>query len=157
MYLRWLTRTALALALTIVIQMFGLPQLITGSLVNAMLLVACLAAGPSCGVVIGLVTPLLAFSRGILAPPLAPMIPFIMLGNAAFVALFWWLGRKWRDYLGLIIAAAAKFAVLALAVRLLTKLPPPVAQAMQWPQLATALMGGAIALTAFRLLPQLKN
>mgnify|MGYP000865776965 FL=1 len=159
MYLRWLTRTAILLALTVVIQMFGWPQLVTGPLVNAMLLLACIFAGPSSAVVIGLGTPLIAFSRGILAPPLAPMIPFIMLGNAVYVLLFSLLKNKskWGEGLGLAAGSIVKFLVLAIAVQFLTKLPPPVAQAMQWPQLLTAIVGGLIALAVARALPEFER
>lgn len=159
MYLRWLTRTAILLALTVVVQMFGWPQLVTGPLVNAMLLLACIFVSPSSAVIIGLTTPLVAFSRGILAPPLAPMIPFIMLGNAVFVVLFSLLRRRssWGEIMGILAGAVAKFAVLALAVQFLTKLPPLVAKAMQWPQLLTAIIGGAVALAVAKALPQLEK
>ena len=86
--LRWLVRTALLFALTLVIQMLGLPQFFTGPLVNAFLLLAALLNGIWSGVIIGLFTPWIAFARGILAPPLGPMIPFIMAGNAILVIVF---------------------------------------------------------------------
>ncbi|HQD40547.1 MAG: ECF transporter S component [Firmicutes bacterium] len=160
MYLRWLTRTAILLALTIAVQMFGWPQPVTGPLVNAMLLLACIFAGPSSGAVIGLATPLLAYARGILAPPLAPMIPAIMLSNAVFVLLFWFVKKmnsRWGEFLGLLAAAVVKFLILAAAVKLVAQLPPQVARAMQWPQLVTAIAGGLIAIAVSRALPQLKK
>jgi uncharacterized membrane protein YeaQ/YmgE (transglycosylase-associated protein family) len=158
MYLRWLTRTAILLALTVVVQMFGWPQLVTGPLVNAMLLLACIFVGPSSSVVIGLATPLVAFSRGILKAPLAPMIPFIMVGNAIYVVLFSLLRRKSKgEIVGVVAGSLAKFLVLALAVQLFTQLPPPVAKAMQWPQLLTALIGGAVALVVAKAIPKLEK
>ena len=79
---KWLARTAILLALTLAFQMIGLPQPVTGPAVNAMLLISGTYVGALGGIIIGLLTPLIAFARGILPPPLAPMIPFIMLGNA---------------------------------------------------------------------------
>lgn len=155
MYLRWLTRTALLLALTVILQMFGWPQLVTGPLVNAMLLLTATFVDPLSGVVVGLLSPWIAFLRGILAAPLAPMIPFIMLGNACYVLIYSWLkGKNWSRLLGLVTASVVKFLILGIAVRFVTKLPPPVTKAMQWPQLITALIGGLIAIAVTQLIPQ---
>lgn len=148
--LRWLTLTAVLLAITLVVQMIGLPQPITGPAVNAMLLLSGAFAGPVSGIIIGLLTPLVAFLRGILAAPLAPMIPFIMIGNAVLVLLFW-LGRRlikgwFGSVLGIAMGSVVKFLILSTAVNLIVSVPKPVAQAMQLPQLINALIGGAIAL-----------
>ncbi len=154
---RWLTRTALLLAVTLAFQLLGFPQMITGPAVNAMLLISSIYAGPTGGVIIGLLTPWIAFMRGTLAPPLAPMIPFIMLGNAVLV-IIWSLCRMLiknknaGSVTGLAIGAVVKFLTLSSAVRLLVSLPPPVAKAMQIPQLYTALAGGVIALIAEKVL-----
>lgn len=50
---RFLTTTALLLALTVVVQMVGLPQPVTGPLVNAMLFLATFTVGIWGSVVIG--------------------------------------------------------------------------------------------------------
>lgn len=146
----WLTRTAVLLALTLAVQFLGLPQWFTGPLVNAFLLLASLLVGTGSGVVIGLLTPWIALLRGILPPPLAPMVPFIMLGNALLVIIFSLITRKrevlWLNVLALVLAASGKYLLLSQAVRYLVEVPPRVAQAMQIPQLLTALAGGAIAL-----------
>ncbi len=148
--LRWLTRTALLLAITLAFQMLGLPQAITGPAVNAMLLISGTYVGGLGAVIIGLLTPWIAFLRGILPPPLAPMIPFIMLGNAIFViAYVITRGKLGKGYagsgIGLIVGAIAKFLILSSAVRLIVSVPPSVAKAMQVPQLYTAVLGGVIA------------
>ncbi len=148
---RWVTRTAILLALTLAFQLIGLPQPVTGPAVNAMLILSALLAGPSSGVVIGCLTPIIAWQRGILPAPLGPMIPFIALGNAVLVLLFALLKRR-QPYLAIGVAAVAKYAVLATAVRLIVTVPPPVAAAMGIPQLITALAGGVIALLAYRVL-----
>lgn len=155
-WVRWLTRTAVLLALTLAVQSLGLPQWFTGPLVNAFLLLASLVSGIGSGVLVGLLTPWIALLRGILPPPLAPMVPFIMLGNALLVIIFSLVSRKkevlWLSIVALVLAALGKYLLLSQAVRYLVEVPPRVAQAMQVPQLLTALGGGAIALSIERAL-----
>ena len=150
-YTKWLTKTALLLALTLAFQMLGFPQPITGSLVNMMLFISATISGLLGGILIGGLTPWIAFIRGILPAPLAPMIPFIMAGNAILVASFFGL-KRFNQYLAIIIAAVIKFAVLAIAVNFLVEVPEQIAVMMQLPQLLTALAGGALALVLLRLL-----
>jgi hypothetical protein len=149
----WLTRTAVLLALTLALQMMGLPQPFTGPAVNAMLLISGIFVGATSGILIGLLTPWIAFMRGILPPPLGPMIPFIMLGNGVLVALFTWIRRLTADrgkivgsVVGLLLGALGKFLILSSAVKFVVEVPPKIAQAMQIPQLITALTGGVVAL-----------
>jgi len=149
--LRWLTRTALFLAITLAFQMLGFPQMITGPAVNAMLLLSGTYVGVVGGIIIGLLTPWIAFVRGILAPPLGPMIPFIMAGNAFLVIAYTisrsLLGKGYNSSgIGIVVGAIAKFLILSTAVKLIVSVPPPVAKAMQTPQLFTAILGGIIAL-----------
>jgi len=113
------TQTAMFFALTLLVQAFGFPQMLTGPLVNAFLLLSTIFSGILSGIIIGLFTPWVALLRGILPAPLGPMVPFIDL-------------------------------ILSQAVRFLVAVPPPVARAMQVPQLVTALLGGAIALSLSR-------
>lgn len=149
--IRWITRTGILLAIALVFQMGGFPQLITGPLVNTVLYLSAMIIGWQGGVLIGIFTPVIAAMRGILPPPLAPLIPFIALGNGALVALFFCLKSK-SKILGIIIASVVKFLILVTAVNLLVQVPPPVAQMMSFPQFLTALAGGVIALLAERAL-----
>lgn len=149
--IRWLTRTAILLAIALVIQMGGFPQFITGPLVNTVLYLSAMIVGWQGGVLIGLCTPFIAALRGILPPPLTPMIPFIALGNGILVILFFYLSSK-NKILGIVIASTVKFLILILAVNFLVQVPPAVAQMMSFPQLITALVGGFIALLAVRVL-----
>ena len=88
------------------------------------------------------------------------MVPFIALGNATLVSVYSTLRARNR-VLAVIVAAVAKFALLFAVVTLLSAHPLSVAAGttaqpvklgaaivymMQWPQLATALAGGALAL-----------
>ncbi len=142
---QFLVRTALFLAITLVIQMLRLPQYATGPLVNMMLLLSALLVSRWSGIFIGAVTPYIAFTVGILPPPLAPIIPFIMFGNTLYVLIFTSL-RVFNQFLGLVLASVAKFAILTVAVRFIIAVPPPVAQMMQIPQLVTAVIGGYAAI-----------
>ena len=145
------TRTAILLALTLVIQMIGMPQYATGPLVNTMLYLASIFVGIWGGVAIGLITPIIAFWRGILPAPLGPMIPFIALGNAVLVILYGLLEKR-NKYVAIIVASVVKYLVLSAAVRFLVAVPPKIAQMMQVPQLITALVGGAIAIVLSEIL-----
>ena len=143
--IRWLSRTAILLAIALVFQMGGFPQFITGPLINAVLYLAAMIVGWQVGMLIGILTPVIASIRGILPPPLTPLIPFIALGNSILVILFFWLQSK-NKIAGIIIASLAKFLLLVSAVKLVVQVPPAIAQMMSLPQLITALAGGAIAL-----------
>lgn len=149
--IRWLTRSATLLAIALIFQMGGFPQFITGPFVNTVLFLAAIIVGWQGGVLIGILTPVIAAMRGILPPPLAPLIPFIALGNGVLVILFFWLKYK-NKILGILIASVVKFSVLAIAVNLLVQVPPSVAQMMSVPQLITTLVGGIIALIVERFL-----
>lgn len=169
----WITRTAVVLGLLVTLQVltksFG--QLVTGSCVNLVLALSVLVAGLPTGLTVAIVSPVLAFVLGI-APQILT-VPAIMAGNCVYVLLLCLLtgGDKkglLRQILGVIIASVAKFAVLygmvaglvcgVLAGQLLGAglLKAPMLQLLpatfSWPQLVTALVGGALAMTAYRLL-----
>jgi hypothetical protein len=146
-----ITRTAILMALTLVIQMMGMPQYATGPLVNTMLYIASVFVGILGGVAIGLITPVIAFWRGILPAPLGPMIPFIALGNVVLVVVYG-LVEKRNKYVAVVAASIIKYLVLAGAVRFVVAVPPKIAQMMQLPQLITALAGGAIAILLSEIL-----
>lgn len=139
------------MALTLVIQMMGMPQYATGPLVNTMLCVAAVFVGIWGGVAIGLITPIIAFWRGILPAPLGPMIPFIAIGNAVLVILYGLIEKR-NKYVAVIAASIVKYLVLSAAVRFVVQVPPKIAQMMQVPQLITALTGGAIAVILSEIL-----
>jgi len=109
------------------------------------LYLAAMVIGWQGGIIIGISTPVIAAMRGILPPPLTPLIPFIALGNAMLVIVFFLLKSK-NKIAGIMIASVVKFLVLVSAVKLLVQVPPAIAQMMSFPQLVTALAGGFIAL-----------
>lgn len=160
-----LARLALVAALALAITNLGLPQAVTGPLVNALLLLTVEGLGVSQAMVVGMLTPMGAALRGILPLPLVVMIPFIALGNATLVGVYGALRHSHRG-MGLVCGAVAKFAVLSASVALLqarpltlagpggaqpVAIPEAVWDMMRWPQLATALAGGLLAFGAMGL------
>ena len=139
--------------------------------VNAVLVVTVLVAGLSSGITVALVSPVLAYLLGI--APQVLTVPAIMVGNCVFVMLLYFIAGKdskkiIRQILAWLIAAAAKFAALyaivvwvicgVLAERLLASgmMKAPMLKVLtatfSWPQLFTALIGGAVALLIVPLL-----
>lgn len=165
----WITKTASCMALLIVLQAATTPlgnTLVTGSLVNLMLILSVMTGGLSSGLTVAVMSPVLAKFFGI--GPLWAIIPLIALGNAVLCLLWHSLGHsrrlKRRTAYGLALAsgALAKCAVLYLGiVRLavpLLRLPAPQAAALSGmfslPQLFTAVAGGLLAIS---LLPAIQH
>ena len=92
--IRWITETAIMLALLVTLQMLTKPmgQLVTGSCVNAVLAVSALVGGLGCGLTVALISPVLAFLLNI-APQILT-VPAIMVGNTVFVVLLSLLADK---------------------------------------------------------------
>ncbi len=138
-----LNMTAFVVAASIV-PSFGLRQEITGPLVNAMLLLAVGTVGIPSAMALGALPSIIAIGRGAQPLPLLPMVPFIVLGNAAFVGVFGML--RLRNFaLSAGAASVVKLAVLSLTATYVVQLPGPLAVMMGLPQLYTALAGAAIA------------
>ncbi len=165
--LRFITETAILLALLVSLQALtkGFGQLVTGTCVNAILAVSVLVGGLGSGITVALISPVLAFLLGI-APQILT-VPAIMAGNGVYVVLLHLLAdREGKDLprqaAAWLIAAVGKFAALYLIVvkvicgvmapALLEAgtLKAPMLKALpatfSWPQLITALLGGAVAL-----------
>lgn len=172
--IRWITETAVLLAMLICLQWVGsfvpdqlIKQLITGSFVNCVLAVTVMLVGMSSGITVALISPVCAYLFGI-APNFITVVP-IMLGNVCYVVLLRLLMGKsaWKQTVALVSAAAVKFGVLyLLVVRLIcgvaadallgkklgdvVVLAPPMLKLLPtmfaWPQLVTALIGGAVAI-----------
>ncbi len=130
-------------------------QAVTGTFVNAALFAATVILGPAGAILLGLVPSVIAFASGTLPAPLAPMIPFIMLGNTILIVIFHYARRK-NAILGIGLAALLKFTLLYGAAYFLiskilpVKIPPALLAMMGWPQLFTALVGGLAAYALIR-------
>ncbi|WP_352401009.1 ECF transporter S component [Anaerotignum sp.] len=110
--------TALLLSMCIVFQsMKGISVYLTGSAVNALLVMATLSVGMSSGIFIAVITPLIAYLMG--HTPVMQMIPLmvivVMVGNLALVLLAG-KGRKGNLPLWLAAGAVLKAVVLWLLV-----------------------------------------
>ncbi|SET19466.1 ECF transporter S component [[Clostridium] polysaccharolyticum] len=164
----WITRTSLCAALLIIAQIasvsFG-STLLTGTIVNLVLIVSVMVYGLSTGLTVAFISPVLAKIFGI--GPMWILIPFIMSGNLVIILVWHFVCRKWKGGFGYIQAcvggAAAKFLVMYLgivkvAIPLLLRLPKSKAMALSavffLPQLITALAGGLFAVI---IVPVIKN
>ncbi|MDR2899880.1 MAG: hypothetical protein LBU94_06175 [Clostridiales bacterium] len=158
----WITRTGVFCALLIIIQaatsLFA-NTLITGSLVNLMLITSVLINGLGSGVAVALISPILARLFGI--GPLWSLIPCIMLGNLTLILCWHFILGKMRfsmnvsRILALIVGAGLKFAVLYISIVMITipmflNLPPQkaavISATFSVAQFFTATVGGILAL-----------
>lgn len=161
----WITCTAAFIALLIVMQAATAPlgnSIVTGSIVNLLLVVSVMTCGLASGLTVAAVSPVMAKFLGI--GPLWSLIPFIAAGNVALALLWHLVGNsrtrhKYTAYLAaLLCASVTKFLVLyigivRLAVPLFLGLPEAQAAVVSGmfsiPQLITALTGGALAIVLF--------
>lgn len=156
--LKYLTRTAMLLALTMIFQFIGrfIPlgpnsNFIVGPLVNACLIISAGLVGLFSGTVISVLAPYGAILTGATLP--LPLAPFVALGNFVLVLAFYIFRKK--KVAGIIAGSIAKFAViygsLLYIIPFFKLLPQNKAMALAgaafgWPQLVTALIGGIIAI-----------
>jgi hypothetical protein len=125
-------------------------QLVTGTIVNATLLIAVAMLGVSGGLIIAIVPSTIALATGLLPVVLAPMLPFIMVGNILLVLTFGFL-KNTNYWLGAVTGAVLKFgfltAMIGIVAHLLINqnLVSSVAYMLSWPQLVTALAGSLLA------------
>ncbi len=158
----WITRTAIFLALLIVIQAvtapFGIP-LITGSLVNLILIVTVMTCGFYSGLVVAVISPIVATLIGI--GPMWVFVPFIALGNFVLILLWYIVSKRIfkeklvGSFVALVVGAVCKFLVLYLSIvqvmiPFFLNLPEKKAEVLSatfsLPQLFTALIGGVVAI-----------
>ena len=168
---KFITETAGFLALLIIFQSLSasLGQLVTGSLVNFVLIAACLLAGWKSGLVIALLSPFFAKLFGI--GPIYPILPVVALGNATLVAVYVCVMKlrfdiKLRWVASVIVAAVLKYAVLTVGVvkivlplvNVAEKQATKLAAMFGTTQMITAAIGGILACIAVPLIGKaLKN
>ena len=140
--------------------LFGMPQMITGVIVNMILIICTEKCGVERAIMLGLITPVVASFSAVLPIALLVMIPFIVIGNAIYVGVYNALMPKGRFIAvcsGAVLKAAFLFlmvsVIMARPVTLLVggslqavDIPQAVAAMMSWPQLFTALAGGFLAI-----------
>ncbi|MFI3173775.1 MAG: ECF transporter S component [Bacillota bacterium] len=155
-----ITLTAVLLGLCIVFQMMkGLSPYITGTAVNAMLVLGVLTVGWFGGVALAFFTPIVAYLLGL--TPIVQMIPVMVLviafGNFALV-LFAMIAKQKQPRnllpMGLVVGSVVKALVLWVLVWFLVlptfgaELPEAVVLgakvSFSWMQLVTALLGSGV-------------
>jgi len=166
----WITRTAVLIALLVVLQaatrLLG-NQILTGSVVNMMLIISIMTCGYATGLPVAILSPVIATLLGI--GPSWLIVPFIAAGNTTLVLLWHMIGNRelGNEYVAyiaaLIIATAAKFVVLYAGI-ILVAIPyilnvseqqaAVITSTYSFQQLITASVGG---LCAIILLPTLKK
>ena len=167
----WITTTAVFIALLIGMQVATAPlgQLVTGSLVNLILIVAVMTGGFTSGLTVAFVSPVFAKLLGV--GPLWAIIPFIIAGNVVLILAWHFMGkiklsnRHIVRFVSLIVAALCKYIVLfvgivQVAVPLFLNLPEAqravVSKMFSFPQLLTALIGGALATAILPVLEKIR-
>ena len=162
----WITRTAVLIAITVALQALTLQlgnQIITGSVVNLMLIISVMTCGLSAGLTVAAFTPVLPTLLGF--GPLWPIVPFIAAGNMVLVLLWHFIGNrnmgnKYIAYVFALIAGATGkflvlyFGVVHIALPYILGMPrhPVLTFMFSYPQLITAATGGVCAII---LLPSL--
>ena len=147
---------ALLIGAAIVAPLLFKQQLIAGTIVNATLIIGVSLLGARDGLIIGLIPSSFALATGLLPPVLAPMVPFIILGNAILVLTFAYLS-KFNYWVGVLVGGVLKFAFLygfsSVVIGLLInkQVASSVAQMMSWPQLVTAIAGGIVAFGVIKM------
>ena len=158
----WITRTAIFLALLVAGQYLAKAggQPVAGSVVNTVLITAALTAGIYSAGTVAVLSPIFAALAGI-APNWA-FVPYIAIGNLVLVVAVCLIAspnyksrltRIVMSVAGVLVGAALKSLALWQGVELflVPTLPEKGAQTVMkmfafFPQLTTALIGGAIAL-----------
>ena len=166
----WIVKTAIFISLLVICQVLtsGLSTIITGSLVNLLLIISCMTNDVYSAVSVGIISPILAKIIGI--GPLWPLIPFIILGNIVLVLIWQLISNKnifkniyFSNIISAVLSAIAKFLVLYLGIvkimipyflNLPEKKAAMISAMFSFPQIITALIGGAIAVI---ILPQLNK
>lgn len=159
----FIANTGILLALTLVIQLFGgaifgflgpAKLFVTGSLINACLLLATVVAGKLSGAVISFVAPITAgfLNHTALAAFILPFSPIIGIGNFIYVLIFSLILEK-NKYIAIGLGSILKFVFLLVGSKIalgLIDLKEPLAvmaaYSFSWPQLVTAVIGGIIAI-----------
>ena len=132
-------------------------QIITGSIVNAVLFISVIVLGLKFAIIISVIPSIIALFTGILSPILMPLIPYIILSNVILVYSFYLLKDK-NYWLSVIVSSFLKFLFLFTISNFMIKfiikedIIKNIAVIMSYPQLITALMGGFIAYIILKII-----
>lgn len=156
----------LFLSVFVFVAVFLLPfyihnQMVTGSLVNAGLLISSSLFGLPATIALSFAPSSIALLRGLLPVAFAPVIPFIIAGNILYVLIFHFFPQ--RKVTGSVIGSFAKFIFLYSVGQLffshiiVPNLLQKASLMVGWFQLITALIGAGIALMVIKTCQIEKN
>lgn len=89
-----LTQTGVFLAVLLSVQIIGLPNPVTGTAVNSILIFASLKLGVRYALILATLSPVGGMIAGHLPAPLYPVLPVIVCGNYMLVVLYRFLLRR---------------------------------------------------------------
>lgn len=175
----WITQTAMLIALIVAAQLLtrvipavmiptplgpiSMSQLVTGSLVNLILIIGAFASGLSSAGTAAIISPLVAALFGIIPGKLPQMVLVVMAGNLTIVFVTWLFFRAIRGLrngtgmmlciIGIAAGAFLKCIVMYFATKKLiipmlhiaSQAAKPLMMVVSWSQLITALAGGLVA------------
>lgn len=152
----YVVKFTILLGLTVVAPFFHF-QAVTGTMVNATLIIAAVILGKKEAIAIGIFPSIISIITGLLIPAVIPLVPFIILGNIILILTsgFFKKNNYWK---GIIWGSVSKFIFLYLAGFAVAKIfessvLAKIAMTMfSWQQLLTALSGGIVAYAALRVI-----
>lgn len=113
-------------------------QFITGTIVNATLILSFFLLGYKSAVLLCFLPSVISLLLGFM--PAAIMLPFIMIGNVILVSAFKLIKNYWIAlFSGGIVKASLLFLTASIFIS-----SPVVLSMMSWPQLLTAISGGLL-------------
>ncbi|MDD3711031.1 MAG: hypothetical protein PHP37_00265 [Patescibacteria group bacterium] len=125
-------------------------QLITGSIVNAILFITVMLLGVRAGILISIIPSFVALFSGIISITLIPIIPIVILGNILLILCFNFLKEK-KYWIKIFFSSLLKFIFifsfsnLFLNLILKREIIQKLIVNMGYFQLLTALSGGILA------------
>ena len=129
----------IALLLIVFLAPFIGNQFITGTIVNAVLILSFFLLGYKSALLLCFLPSAISLSLGFM--PVAIMLPFIIIGNVILVSAFKLIKNYWIAlFSGSIVKASLLFLTASIFVS-----NPVVLSMMSWPQLLTAISGGLLA------------
>ncbi|MEH6452536.1 MAG: hypothetical protein V7782_05770 [Psychromonas sp.] len=155
-------RFLLLFALITVIPLVTHNQWITGTLVNAILILSYQLLGIRRALFLAFIPSIAALTTGLLPLALVPIIPFIVTSNIILLLIFYWLENV-NELLKITLAAFFKFAFLYISTHFITQFflfdmqYSGVFILMSWHQFMTAAMGGIVALSINKGLSKNEN
>jgi hypothetical protein len=144
-----ISKFILILGLAIFAPLIGM-QSVTGIMVNALLFIGTVILGIRGAMLIAIVPSVVSLSIGFFPIALAPIVPFIIMGNILLISTFNWIYKR-NFWGGIITASAVKFvfiygmSLLIVNFVIKSEIAQKIAAIMGWPQLLTALAGGVVA------------